>query len=99
MPASRSARAITLAPRSCPSSPGFATSTRILRSAITTHLTTITQPGARSAWFRVTEESKSLGVQALPQIPAGHAAVRFPALCDLFHLLWSWQLDLLLAAF
>src|SRR5262245_23778433 len=29
MPASRSARAITFAPRSCPSSPGFATSTRI----------------------------------------------------------------------
>src|SRR5450755_380326 len=29
MPASRSARAITLAPRSCPSSPGLATSTRI----------------------------------------------------------------------
>src|ERR1700682_2644115 len=31
MPASRSARAITLAPRSCPSSPGFATNTRIGR--------------------------------------------------------------------
>src|SRR4029077_9735831 len=29
MPASRNARAITLAPRSCPSSPGLATSTRI----------------------------------------------------------------------
>src|SRR5688572_23271346 len=29
MPASRSARAITFAPRSCPSSPGFATRTRI----------------------------------------------------------------------
>src|SRR5689334_18677859 len=33
MPASRRARAITLAPRSWPSSPGLATSTRILRSA------------------------------------------------------------------
>src|SRR6202521_3365546 len=32
MPASRSARAITLAPRSCPSRPGLATSTRILES-------------------------------------------------------------------
>src|SRR5262249_17298507 len=32
MPASRRARAITLAPRSWPSSPGLATSTRILRS-------------------------------------------------------------------
>src|SRR5919109_5319929 len=29
-PASRSARATTLAPRSCPSSPGFATRTRML---------------------------------------------------------------------
>src|SRR5262249_19085244 len=33
MPASRNARAITLAPRSWPSSPGLATSTRIFRSA------------------------------------------------------------------
>src|SRR5262245_28131594 len=33
MPASRNARAMTLAPRSWPSSPGLATSTRILRSA------------------------------------------------------------------
>src|SRR5215207_7978852 len=31
MPASRSARAMIFAPRSCPSSPGFATTTRILR--------------------------------------------------------------------
>src|SRR6185295_7579035 len=31
IPASRSARATTFAPRSCPSSPGFAMSTRILR--------------------------------------------------------------------
>src|SRR5436190_19249231 len=31
MPASRSARAMILAPRSCPSSPGLATTTRILR--------------------------------------------------------------------
>src|SRR5215216_3304772 len=34
MPASRSARAMIFAPRSCPSSPGFATTTRILRSAM-----------------------------------------------------------------
>src|SRR5271169_1305764 len=40
MPASRSARAMTLAPRSWPSSPGLATSTRILDSAIQHHLTT-----------------------------------------------------------
>src|SRR5690606_39377896 len=31
MPASRSARAMTFAPRSCPSRPGLATKTRILR--------------------------------------------------------------------
>src|ERR671922_476010 len=31
IPASRSARAMILAPRSCPSSPGLATTTRILR--------------------------------------------------------------------
>src|SRR5919109_992029 len=34
MPASRSARAMIFAPRSCPSSPGLATTTRILRSAM-----------------------------------------------------------------
>src|SRR5947209_11749280 len=33
MPASRSARAMIFAPRSWPSSPGFATTTRILRAA------------------------------------------------------------------
>src|SRR6476469_7430554 len=32
MPASRSARAMILAPRSCPSKPGLATTTRILRA-------------------------------------------------------------------
>src|ERR1700730_7252182 len=40
MPASRKERAITLAPRSCPSRPGFATSTRIFRSTIDLYLTT-----------------------------------------------------------
>src|ERR1051325_3199266 len=34
LPASRSARAMTFAPRSCPSSPGFATRTRIFLSVI-----------------------------------------------------------------
>src|SRR5215831_5331389 len=33
MPASRSARAMTLAPRSCPSSPGFAITTRSFRTS------------------------------------------------------------------
>ena len=32
MPASRSARAMIFAPRSCPSRPGLATTTRILRA-------------------------------------------------------------------
>src|SRR4029453_7140128 len=36
MPASRSARAMIFAPRSCPSSPGFAMTTRILRSRFMT---------------------------------------------------------------
>ena len=40
MPASRSARAMIFAPRSCPSSPGFATTTRILRSAMSAESTT-----------------------------------------------------------
>src|SRR6266496_4152711 len=40
IPASRNARAITFAPRSCPSRPGLATSTRIFTSAIDHHLTT-----------------------------------------------------------
>src|SRR5580704_1968568 len=34
MPASRNARAITFAPRSCPSNPGFAIKTRIFFSGI-----------------------------------------------------------------
>src|SRR5213079_1617865 len=40
MPASRRARAITLAPRSWPSRPGLATRTRIFGSAIASYLTT-----------------------------------------------------------
>src|ERR1700745_1553948 len=40
IPASRRARAITLAPRSWPSSPGLATRTRILGSGIATKHTT-----------------------------------------------------------
>src|SRR5215211_1091368 len=34
MPASRNARAMILAPRSCPSRPGLATTTRILRDEV-----------------------------------------------------------------
>src|SRR5881227_2180830 len=38
IPASRSARAMILAPRSCPSRPGLATTTRILRSEAITSI-------------------------------------------------------------
>src|SRR5258707_15824395 len=95
MPASRNARAITLAPRSCPSSPGLATRTRILGSPIVIHLTT-----EGKAAHRVPSdlELEGLSIQTLPKIPARHAAIRLPALCDLFHLLWARQLDLPLAA-
>src|ERR1700730_10179481 len=51
MPASRKARAITLAPRSCPSRPGLATSTRIFTSAIVLHLTT-EHTEAHREWVR-----------------------------------------------
>src|SRR5436305_14248829 len=90
MPASRSARAITLAPRSCPSSPGFATSTRILRSVIVLHLITV---GDGYAWSSNADELKRFRIQASPQIPAGHAAIRLPAFCNLLHLGRSWQLN------
>src|SRR5882762_6321875 len=95
MPASRSARAITLAPRSCPSSPGLATRTRILGSLIVIHLTT----GGKSP-HRVPRDLplEGLGIKALPQIPASDAAIRLPALCDFLHLLWARQLDLPLAS-
>src|SRR6267154_5489 len=95
MPASRSARAITLAPRSCPSSPGLATRTRILGSPIVIHLNT-----EGKAAHRVPSDLRleGLGIEALPQIPARHAAIRLPALCDLFHLLRARQLDLPLAS-
>src|SRR5216684_29184 len=96
MPASRNARAITLAPRSCPSSPGLATSTRILRSAIAFHLTTHATGAHRRC---VSFILQSLCVQALPQIPASHAAVWLPALCDFLHLFRGRQPDFFLAAF
>src|SRR4051794_33948559 len=48
IPASRSARAMILAPRSCPSRPGFATTTRILRSAIAPILWRAEREGPRT---------------------------------------------------
>src|SRR4029077_4363075 len=90
MPASRSALAITLAPRSCPSKPGFATSTRILTSDIDNHLTT-----ARAGNPRNPPDGghlQSLNVQTPPHIPAGDAAVRLPGSGDLFHIFGLRQL-------
>src|ERR1700730_230584 len=89
MPASRSARAITLAPRSWPSRPGLATRTRILGSDIGFYLTTVgmeahrvTSPAvARRHWL----DSNCLDVQTPPQIPARDGAVGLPALGDLLH--------------
>src|SRR5579864_7553620 len=89
MPASRNARAITLAPRSWPSRPGLATSTRILGSAIATHLTTegtgITEASLSSLSSRANLWLKRLDIRASPQIPAGHTAVGFPTFGDLLH--------------
>src|ERR1022692_3884139 len=98
MPASRSARAITLAPRSCPSSPGFATNTRILRSAIVIHLTTEATGAHRGCVPLCPPWLEGLRIQTLPQIPTSHAAIRFPALCDLLHLLRARQFEPPLAA-
>src|ERR1700735_4768444 len=75
IPASRSARAITFAPRSCPSRPGLATSTRIFTSAIDHYLTT--EPRK----LRL----EGLDVQASPQIPRGNAAIGSPGFGNFFH--------------
>src|SRR5262249_7688913 len=94
MPASRRARAITLAPRSCPSSPGLATRTRIFSATIVgirTQLELGRIPGAGS---RPSDGSGRLYVQAPPQIPAGNAAVRLPALGNFLHLGGGGKLDL-----
>src|ERR671936_2216892 len=51
MPASRSARAIIFAPRSCPSSPGFAITTRIFRSIAGQYMSVkLTVVGCSPAW-------------------------------------------------
>src|SRR5689334_7857346 len=92
MPASRSARAITLAPRSCPSRPGLATSTRILTSAIDNHLTTGT---AISAEVSGRPALQRLDIQAPPHIPASNATIWLPHPRDLFHILRLGQFPLL----
>src|SRR5258707_5130524 len=87
MPASRSARAITLATRSWLSRPGLATRTRILGSDIGFHLTTVGRVAHRvtSPAFgrRLRLDSNRLDVQTPPQIPACDGAVRLPAFGDL----------------
>src|SRR5581483_9970684 len=63
MPASRSARAMIFAPRSCPSRPGFATTTRIFPATArslapkttsgTWFRTCLVEPGPRRTFYRV----------------------------------------------
>src|SRR6267142_4776750 len=62
MPASRSARAITFAPRSCPSSPGFAISTRIF---FVMRLSASIR--SRNCYFLGCAKSVSHGVTDLPE--------------------------------
>src|ERR1700733_14954443 len=85
MPASRRARAITLAPRSCPSRPGFATRTRIFISGIGPHL--ITEDARLHRAARNDLRLEGLDVEAPPHVPASYAAVGFPSTGDLFHIL------------
>src|SRR5215469_12497931 len=97
MPASRRARAITLAPRSCPSRPGLATSTRIFMSAIRLHLITAATRGHN-------ERGDSYGldgfdIQTSPHVPAGHTAVWLPCPGDLLHILRLWELALFVVFF
>src|SRR5436305_10956584 len=91
MPASRSARAMTLAPRSCPSRPGLATSTRIFCSAMQHHLNT-ERTRDHSGQPAPDLPLKCFDVQAAPHVPAGYAAIWFPGARDLFHVLGFRQL-------
>src|SRR5688572_24199891 len=67
MPASRSARAMIFAPRSCPSRPGFATTTRILRLFTRRRLSggrgAAAQPGAEPERHE-TEHGQAAAVEA-----------------------------------
>src|SRR5215467_7786050 len=92
MPASRSARAITLAPRSWPSRPGLATRTRILASVAIPRFNH-KGPGramklSRTKGLRAPNRAglQGLDVHASPQIPARNAAIRLPGTCNLLHL-------------
>src|SRR5690349_21567774 len=88
MPASRNALAMTFAPRSCPSSPGLATNTRTLMSAIQHHLTTEGTEVHRGSLkpVRFFTNLNRFDIQAAPQIPAGHAAVWLPGARNLLHI-------------
>src|SRR5450432_2848863 len=86
MPASRRARAITLAPRSWPSRPGFATRTRIFASSATRSF---------NHRYRDCKKLRRLYVEASPQVPASHTAMGLPRPGDLFHLLWVGHLAFL----
>src|SRR5215472_1312323 len=89
IPASRKARAITLAPRSWPSRPGFATNTRIFIAAIDNYLNTEDEadPSADIALER-------LDIQTPPQVPAGNAAIRRPRSGNFLHIFRLGQLAL-----
>src|SRR5690348_3540702 len=70
MPASRSARAMILAPRSCPSSPGLATTTRIFFSVAGG----IEAAGILKNWsFAVAAEH---GLQSADHLALGHFRTR-----------------------
>src|SRR5450755_2650837 len=90
MPASRKARAMTLAPRSWPSRPGFATKTRILASSDTSQFKHRVSRGAQgtvvSREAKLRRQLNGFDIETAPKIPAGNAAIRLPAFGDLFHL-------------
>src|SRR5208282_5288355 len=114
MPASRRARAITFAPRSWPSRPGFATSTRIFCSGGIVFAET--KHGANFLGYNREGQSVAPGscppfgpagtaalhrlyIQTSPQIPAGDAAIGLPAFGDLLHLHGLGQLALVVMLF
>src|SRR5579859_8284923 len=86
MPASRKARAMTFAPRSCPSSPGLATRTRIFlfTSEVMREPEIIT---ARPPTSRPHPGFSKLyrDIQRAPHVPARDRAIRVPALGNALH--------------
>src|ERR1700685_241276 len=102
IPASRRARAITFAPRSCPSRPGFATSTRIFCSVgiffaravvhVPTRIANVLGYNRKANPVAPGRALHSLDVQTSPQIPAGDAAIWLPRPGNFLHLQWFGQL-------